>query len=134
MESEKFYTKVLASDPGGELETALSAMKELKEITHPIKKVTFLMIADEVSVNVAWRLETALQIAIDASVMPRFAMAAMNGVGINVNDRQVTRMLDLLAEPLTDGDKVLIKDMGAVEVDAFPRLTAGELQRARSSI
>ncbi len=127
------YKALADGDVGGDVETAFSTMKAETVSTFPEVMVTYIQIGYKVSVAASKALEDALPSNVG---VPKWVNSKLTTTGINVNDPQVSELLDVLVPTHAQS----IKDMGKVEVPKYPylkrttHLTKARLMRSEGRV
>jgi hypothetical protein len=119
------YKLIADNDPAGELETAFAAMAAETVTSTPEVMVTYRKIGEVVGLAASAELEVALKNTDNG--IPSWVNAALNGGGVNVNDPQVSDVL----EALVPDNAEAITAIGVVTTAKYKSLKMRSLSKAR---
>ena len=119
------YKIIADNDPGGDLETAFAAMSAETVTSAPEVMVTYRRISAVVSLAASAELEAAVKSEL---TIPSWVNTALASDGIDVNDVQVSAVLDTLVSAGTSAE---IKAMGVITEPKYKGFKIGHLANAR---
>ena len=119
------YKLIADNDPSGDLETAFAAMGAEAVTSTPEVMVTYRRISAAVSLAASAELEAAVKAEL---TIPSWVDTALASDGIDVNDAQVSAVLDSLVSVAT---AAAIKAMGVITDPKYKGFKIGHLANAR---
>ena len=135
--SNEFYKALADADPdlNGDLQTSFDALKaQTVTQSRGVYKMNYISIAGDVGYTTASALESFVNAGITAGTIPKWAGAAMEGVGLDINNPDTHQAL---AEMVTAGYPAAMRDeilaQGDEQIAAFPQLREqSQLAKARN--